>query len=115
MASILDNIVKSVVNDTKRYGIIGTKVTFTYVTQGTKNIESNVIYVFIPFLPPNNISPHPAYVYDLKTLRFPAYGTFNSVSGVSPWCGFISFTRTSWGSVEPNAIGLPSEDRYFNS
>jgi hypothetical protein len=43
--------------------------------------------------------------------RFPANGI--SVSGVGPWCGFICFTHTSWASVEPYAMGLPSEERYL--
>jgi len=38
----------------------------------------------------------------------------NTVVWVSPLCGFTSFTRTSWGSVEPNATGLPSGDRYLS-
>jgi len=32
----------------------------------------------------------------------------------SPWCGFTSLAHISWGSVEPNAMGLPSEDRALN-
>jgi len=31
------------------------------------------------------------------------------ISGVGPWCGFISFTHTPWAPVEPNANEAPSE------
>jgi predicted aspartyl protease len=36
---------------------------------------------------------------EIGVKRFPANGI--SVSGVGPWCGFISFTHTSWAPVEP--------------
>jgi hypothetical protein len=38
---------------------------------------------------------------------------FSSVSGVGPKLGITSFTQAAWGPVEPNATGLPSEDRYL--
>jgi len=34
---------------------------------------------------------------------------FRSMIWVSPRCGIISFNHTAWGSVEPNAMGLPFE------
>jgi len=39
--------------------------------------------------------------------RFPDHGV--SVAWVGPWPGLICFTQASWGPVEPNATGLPSE------
>jgi len=33
----------------------------------------------------------------------------SSVVWVGPWLGLICFTQASWGPVEPNAMGLPSE------
>jgi len=42
-----------------------------------------------------------------KPRRFPDHGVV--VVWVGPWLGLICVTHTSWGSVEPNATGLPSE------
>jgi len=41
--------------------------------------------------------------------RFPDHGSLNSVVWVGPWLELICFTQASWGPVEPNATGLPSE------
>gem|GEM_PF-2372235 len=34
--------------------------------------------------------------------------------GFGPRCGVDSFARTPWGSVERNAMPLPSVERYLN-